>query len=217
METYTIQFELKSDTTFGRGDGVSGLVEMEVAHDAQGFPYLNGRTLKGLLTEECDTLLELLSVLRPMHFSEFQQARNWLFGEPGSRNRQRGALKISHARLPTGLRTATAAAGMKPGEVLNSLTTIRRQSAISIRTGAPEPHMLRSTRVILRKIFFVSHVSSLRKLNETEISLVAASVLHWRRAGSIRNRGRGRLVADLKDEKGASLLRKGMQLLEVEV
>ena len=48
METYYLKMLLLSDTTFGRGDGVAGLIDQEVEHDPNGFPYLRGRTLKGL-------------------------------------------------------------------------------------------------------------------------------------------------------------------------
>lgn len=48
---YSIKIKLLSDTTFGRGDGVAGLVDQEVEHDQYGFPFLRGRTLKGLLSE----------------------------------------------------------------------------------------------------------------------------------------------------------------------
>jgi CRISPR/Cas system CMR subunit Cmr4 (Cas7 group RAMP superfamily) len=60
MSTYTLKIKLLSDTTFGRGDGVAGLVDQEVEHDRYGFPYLRGRTLKGLLSEECDNLIAVL-------------------------------------------------------------------------------------------------------------------------------------------------------------
>jgi CRISPR/Cas system CMR subunit Cmr4 (Cas7 group RAMP superfamily) len=56
MEIYHLKIKLLSDTTFGRGDGVAGLIDQEVEHDANGFPYLRGRTLKGLLSEECDNI-----------------------------------------------------------------------------------------------------------------------------------------------------------------
>ncbi|PVE30161.1 hypothetical protein DC030_15410, partial [Enterococcus faecalis] len=49
-----IRLKLLSDATFGRGDGVSGLVDEEVEHDARtGLPLVRGRTLKGLLVEGC--------------------------------------------------------------------------------------------------------------------------------------------------------------------
>ena len=64
MPVYTLKIKLLSDTTFGRGDGVAGLVDQEVEHDPYGFPYLRGRTLKGLLSEECDNLIAILTNYR---------------------------------------------------------------------------------------------------------------------------------------------------------
>ena len=60
MVTYRLKIKLLSDTTFGRGDGVAGLIDQEVEHDPYGFPYLRGRTLKGLLSEEFDNLVAVL-------------------------------------------------------------------------------------------------------------------------------------------------------------
>ncbi len=57
MKEYTLKLELLSDAVFGRGDGVAGLVDVEVQHDAYGLPYLGGRALKGLLGAECDDLV----------------------------------------------------------------------------------------------------------------------------------------------------------------
>lgn len=57
MRTYWLKFTLKSDATFGRGDGVAGMVDSEVQHDSYGLPYLGGRTIKGLLGEECASIL----------------------------------------------------------------------------------------------------------------------------------------------------------------
>jgi hypothetical protein len=217
METYYLHFTLKSDTTFGRGDGLAGDVDREVTHDAQGFPYLNGRTIKGLLTEECDALLEVLETNELAANSEaLQKARWWLFGQPGSRVNTTGALRIGRGQLSAKLRQAVVKSGMKREDVLASLTTVRRQSAIDPHTGAPEKSTLRAMRVVLRETSFVAEIKSPRALSNVELTLLAVSVLHWRRAGSVRNRGRGRLIADLKDTNGNSLLREGMSLLEVQ-
>ena len=61
MMKLALTIELLTDTTFGRGDGVAGLVDEEVEHDSQtGLPIIRGRTLKGLLVEECANLLYAL-------------------------------------------------------------------------------------------------------------------------------------------------------------
>lgn len=218
MATYHLHFTLKSDTTFGRGDGLAGAVDREVAHDEHGFPYLNGRALKGLLTEECDSLLELLhshSLLPPERLAELVAARDWIFGIPGSRTETTGALHVGHAQLPPHLRAAIRAAKIPPADVLNSLTAIRRQSAINMETGAPAASTLRATRVILRETLFVAEINAPHELGSPALDLLASSVLHWRRAGSLRNRGRGRLIPDLTDGQGHSVLTAGLKLLEV--
>ena len=55
--TAFVRLELLSAATFGRGDGVAGLVDREVEHDSNGFPFLRGRTLKGLLAESAEDLV----------------------------------------------------------------------------------------------------------------------------------------------------------------
>ena len=61
MPIYRLKIKLLSDTTFGRGDGVAGLIDQEVEHNPCGFPYLRGRTLKGFLSEEGDNLIAMLT------------------------------------------------------------------------------------------------------------------------------------------------------------
>ncbi len=57
MKTVWLTLTLKSDTAFGRGDGVAGLINAEVQHDESGLPYLGGKTLKGLLGATCSDIL----------------------------------------------------------------------------------------------------------------------------------------------------------------
>jgi len=40
MMHLSLKFMLKTDTTFGRGDGVAGLIDSEVQHDEFGLPFL---------------------------------------------------------------------------------------------------------------------------------------------------------------------------------
>ena len=53
MPELMLQITLVSQATFGRGDGVAGLVDIEVLHDEMGLPFLHGRSLKGLLMATC--------------------------------------------------------------------------------------------------------------------------------------------------------------------
>jgi CRISPR/Cas system CSM-associated protein Csm3 (group 7 of RAMP superfamily) len=202
-----IRMELKSDATFGRGDGVAGLVDEEVEHDAAtGLPFLRGRTLKGLLAEECANILFALSKQKHPAYAQFESAAKFLFGQPGSTLDDDAMMHVGSAMLPEELWKAVDA-DVKRGEltsadVLESLTAIRRQTAIDEKTGAPEEGTLRSMRVVLRETPFIAQLSFDKEPDDTAKALLAACVLSLRRAGTGRNRGRGRLEARLYDSNG---------------
>jgi len=212
MEKLYLRIELASDATFGRGDGVAGILDDEVQHDVFGCPYLAGRTLKGLLHEECVNLLFALE--HGPAGNSFDDAARLLFGAPGSRNADRGMLQLGDAVLPKELRRAVqreiakSPAAWTRQEVLESLTTIRRQTALDPATGAPSKETLRTMRVILQGTIFASELT-LKDVGATEGSrvhgLLAACVKALRRAGSGRNRGRGEIRATLHDEQGRDL------------
>ncbi len=196
----------KSDATFGRGDGVAGLVDEEVEHDtATGLPFLRGRTLKGLLAEECANLLFALSKQNSSAHKRLQEAARPLFGQAGSTLDDDGMMHVGAAVLPKQLRDAVEAnikrGDLTPADVLESLTAIRRQTAVDEETGAPDEGSLRSMRVLLRETPLVAGLDFDRDLQPDEIALLATCVMSLRRGGTGRNRGRGRLKAWLVDEK----------------
>jgi len=188
-------FQLESDATFGGGDGVPGLVDREVTVDALGCPYLHGKTLKGLLAEVC------ADILFSTNSSElWSEAANNLFGIPGSWYQQ-GILRFGHAQLPRALRSAIQHDDTwQPQDVTTSLTSVRHQTAIDV-SGAPDPRTLRSMRVILRKTTFESEIMIMKSMSDDEKALLSACVMGLRRAGTARNRGRGRLHAWLEDDE----------------
>lgn len=198
-----LHLKLMSDATFGRGDGVAGLVDEEVEHDAAtGLPYLRGRTLKGLLVEECANILFALGT----QADTFKDTAKELFGEAGSGLEADGILHVGAAQVPAQLRQAVQADveanRLTANDVLESLTAIRRQTSVDEGTGAPERGSLRSMRVLLRETHLIAPLSFSRTpIDEPKTrALLAACVLALRRAGTGRNRGRGRLKAWLDDE-----------------
>lgn len=207
--TLEVHVTLKSDATFGRGDGVAGLVDEEVEHDREtGLPFLRGRTLKGLLVEECANILFALEKWNSSVLPQLQQAALFLFGQAGSTSSGVAKMHVGAAMLPKTLRDAVYAdikavpPRLTPTEVLESLTAIRRQTAVDEETGAPEKGSLRSMRVILRGTPFVARLDFTEEPDTDARALLAACVLSLRRAGTGRNRGRGRLSAKLCDSQG---------------
>jgi hypothetical protein len=211
MANFFIQLTLLSDTTFSRGDGVAGLLDREVEHDELGLPYLHGRTLKGLLGEEADNLLDYLAAMN-IPLDVWEAARQTLFGSGGSKLSAGAKLHYSHAQLPPGVRDTVRLTLEKATDnrlirqdVLAALTAVRRQTAVN-GDGLPHDGSLRSMRVILRQTVFTAELTCGRDMSTTELALLSAAVLALRRAGTGRNRGRGQLQADLLDAQGRSVL-----------
>jgi CRISPR/Cas system CSM-associated protein Csm3 (group 7 of RAMP superfamily) len=213
MTTYWLKFELLSDAALGRGDGLAGVVNAEVQHDEYGLPYLSGKTLKGLLGAECAEILFALE-RTPAQKTSWQDAARFLFGEPGSGAVEGGCLHIGDARLPHALRGAIAQefvrlesipdpdqrqreAAKLQRAMLDSLTALRRQTAMDASTGAPKENTLRTIRVILRKTPFEAELIFLEPPDDLRRGLLAACVRAFRRVGTSRNRGLGQLKADL--------------------
>ncbi|MCV3212426.1 RAMP superfamily CRISPR-associated protein [Plectonema radiosum NIES-515] len=217
MSSYILKMKLLSDTTFGRGDGVAGLVDQEVEHDRYGFPYLRGRTLKGLLSEECDNLVA--AIRNGNQRQHWQKISDQLFGKPGSTLDTQAIIHVGDACLPSDLRSAIAAQlddelekkrknkEYKPTltdrDILESLTTIRRQTAIDPENGSSTERSLRSARIILRELPFESRLLFAKELNadleedKDILALLIIGTLALRRVGSGRNRGRGHVQCTL--------------------
>ena len=215
MIQYRLRIELKSDATFGRGDGVAGLVDVEVQHDRYGLPYLGGRALKGLLGAECADLLFALQRGRPGDRERWQAAEWRIFGRSGGTLEGEANMAVGPARLPADLRAAVARdvleERMSPSEVLESLTALRRQTAMDPETGAPRQETLRTMRVILRETPFEARLSFRDEPSVDDLALLAACVKALRRAGTGRNRGRGRLSAELLDDRGKAVTEKHLE------
>ena len=196
--SYVLQIKLLSDTTFGRGDGLAGLLDQEVEQDAAGFPSLRGRTLKGLLSEACDGLVALGAVADQRRWNA---ALRRLFGSGGSTTDSAAVWHIGNAELPVAVRwpvMARLGAALRPSEVLEALTTIRRQTAIDPETGLPDPGSLRTMRVVLRgQVFFSRLEPADQTVADDDLALLAAGCVALRHVGAGRNRGRGRVACSL--------------------
>ncbi|HKQ77020.1 MAG TPA: RAMP superfamily CRISPR-associated protein [Blastocatellia bacterium] len=204
MTEAILHLELLSAATFGRGDGVAGLVDREIEHDEDGFPFLRGRTLKGLLFEAAE---DLVFALREQGDESWEVVRNEVFGRPGSGVMGQGILHVGDARIPDALRALarneywrTDKKEFHPDEVIAACTGIRRQTAMN-PDGGPAHGTLRSMRVVLRGMLLESALLCAREPEGEEWALLTGAALGLRSAGTGRNRGRGRLRATLNSDE----------------
>jgi hypothetical protein len=204
MTSLLLNVELKSATTFGRGDGLAGVVNVEVQHDAYGFPFLGGKTLKGLLSAACAEILYSLGKINPKLGEDWSTSGQRLFGNPGSKASEMGILHVSDATLPEDLRSEVSKQveneDLTAEEVLQTLTDLRRQTAMDAVSGAPKGESLRTLRVILREMTFAARIDFMQNPTTRDLALLAACVRAMRRVGTGRNRGRGRVKAALLQE-----------------
>lgn len=193
---YTLEIELKSDTAFGSGSGISALLNNEIQHDEKGLPTLSGRAIKGLLVNECS---EILYALPAEKRNDWEQAALNLFGQRGEMLDDVAGVFIADATLPPDLVAAVHDENnLTRQNILDSLTTIRKQTAMN-EMGAPQDETLRSTRVLIKGLTMYAPLSFVASPGENEKSLLAACVLSLRHAGLNRTRGKGKIKVSITE------------------
>lgn len=205
MSSYTIEITLLSDTTFGTGDGIVGLIDQEVEYDQYGFPFLRGRTLKGLLCDECDTFIAGIEAEDETEL-KLRRIRDQLFGVGGSVTKKESHLHFSDAILPLAIQHTLKSYGLPTHEILNALTVIRRQTAVENATGVAKPHSLRSQRAVIHGLIFEAAIDCKQALDPAAEELLDLSCRLLRRLGTQRNRGRGRVKCRLIDNSSTPTL-----------
>jgi CRISPR-associated protein Csx10 len=187
---------LRSETCFsGSGGGWIGRVDVDLETDPKsGLPIVRGRTLKGLILEE---LALILRTLEPAGQGPWHDVAAQLFGTPGQPANAK--LSFHDGELPADLRAAVAAERWGREEVLAALTTVRHQTKVNGDTGAPEPHSLRSTRLMRAGVRLRAPVRARGPLISDEKALLAAATAAVRRAGLHRNHGWGEIELRLRD------------------
>lgn len=198
MPRYYLSVQITSDAVFSRGSGLAGLVDVEIEHDAiTGLPYIDGRSLKGLLVEEW---ANMRSVLPASKLSTWDPIASWLFGTSGAANAHMhiGAATLA-PELQAHLKNDIVNERITAQDILASLTTIRSQTAINAKTGAPDNSSLRAIRMLIRETDLIAPLDFDQNFEHIDatLGLLAACVLAVRRGGLGRNRGRGHLALRL--------------------
>lgn len=182
--------ELLSDTTFGRGEGTPGMVDVEVEHDIYGLPMLGGKALRGLLRDSWLSMQE--------HFPELHSAGRRVLGPHGDLE-ETAILRIGDGMIEESARAFFIAATerephpLAPEAILAALTEIRSQTSEERASGAPARTTLRSSRIVVRGLNLVAPLSWLQPPDPQDCECLALAAIATRHGGLGRNRGRGHL------------------------
>jgi hypothetical protein len=193
---------LLSDTTFARGGGTPGDVDIEIEHDPRtGLPALRGKTIHGLLTDAWLTMAPA--------FPDLADAAARVLGRAGDLD-ERAILRIEDGGLDEPVQdwvryaVGRATHPLAAGQILRALTDVRHQTARDRRTGAPLRTTLRATRVLLRGTTLIAPLRWLEPPAADDLRCLALTALAVRHGGLARSRGRGFLQVYLAPDLAAT-------------
>lgn len=165
-----VTMELKSDTIFSSGYSIPGGEDIDVKTDENGFPYLSGSTLKGLLREETENLLEWQGM------QDSARILDQLFGQTEAWH----ALSSSRQILLTPLTMSHPVENWK---------RVRTFTSVAPETGTVQQGSLRMAACIRKGIVFVGTIIC----EEQDSALVGNALRCIKYAGTSRTRGLGRV------------------------
>lgn len=145
----TIRMELLSDALPGSGEGLAGIIDLDITHDEHGLPYIPARRLKGLLLESARHLQDAGIIANDI---------SALFGYPGQG--VGASLHVGNGcvdgedqyrdLLDWAAEDSAAKTLLSPAAVLDYFTYLRSRTAIDEETGTARDDTLRTVRVLRR-------------------------------------------------------------------
>ncbi len=192
----TLQVELLSDATFAT-TSINSDIDIEIAHDDLGLPFVPGTTLKRLVA---DSWRQMAGRFTATADAGLAPAARDLFGREGATDTS-GIVDVSDATVDLDsidwIRSGQQNHRITPQETLSLLSTVRTQTAVNPATGAPLSGSLRRRRACRRDLLFTSHLSWLTDPTPDHLRVLALGVMATRHGGVARNRGAGLLRVTL--------------------
>jgi hypothetical protein len=223
MKRALLRFTLRSWWHAGTGRGVSSTLDSIVARDADGLPYLPGRSVKGLLRDAVSQW-EYWETVRVEEGSEKRSGAsdaltNALFGgrAAGSDGASRydttpGVLDVRSARVDGGL-SAGLLADPDRARLVAGLTATLRSTAVAHDRGTAVPHSLRAIEVAVPLTLYAD-VEEIKRAEAAALKHPrTGEVLDWvtvlkeaagflQGVGMHRQRGLGRVEVSVEESGG---------------
>lgn len=210
MNKYLLEIVLQSDMCVSDGGVYNSSVDIDICHDANGFPYIPAKRIRGCL-REC--AIELRDWGMDIPWEK-------MFGGKGD-SAKRASIRIGDAYLDE-FREMNRLAKKNSGKtvfhsqnILNHFAYIRTQTSINYETGVAEVTSLRTMRVVAKGTVFIAEVNMEPSYEES--LRICCEVLH--NMGVSRTRGLGEVKVFLKPsnngegEKGHAVYQEGAEIL----
>lgn len=180
-----VRMELISDTIFGSGISVPGAEDIAVLFDRNGFPYLKGSTLRGILREEAENYAVWTG-----------KSREWLDSRFGMGGIPLGSgehfITVTDFELPYEIRKLVLEENVRVESIFTSERTFTK-----IENGMVEEGSLRTARCINKGLVFYGEVLC-NENDQKEIKEIL-SFIHW--IGTMRTRGFGEVVLSVVEQR----------------
>lgn len=180
-----VRMELISDTIFGSGISVPGAEDIGVLFDRNGFPYLKGSTLRGILREEAENYAAWTGKSREWLESRF--GRSGIHPSSGA-----NCVTVTDFELPYEIRSLVMKENVRCEDIFTSERTFTK-----LENGMVEDGSLRTARCINKGFVFYGEVLC-NEEDEKEIKEIL-SFIHW--IGTMRTRGFGEVALSVVEAK----------------
>lgn len=195
-----IKVELKSDLCISSGEGLSGIIDVDVIYDDNGIPYLPAKRFKGILREAAEDISDIY----PEKYS--QKIINDLFGDPETNSI--GELYIDNGYIENYHTIANfikmcnrnkSYKNLFPKQYIKSyFTNIRQQTAIDRKNGISKDKFLRVIRTIRKGNLFYLNININSTIDyDKKIELLRNACKVIRHIGLSRTRGLGEVRCEL--------------------
>lgn len=183
-----IRIKLLSDTIFGSGMSIPGAEDIAVLTDHEGFPYLKGATLRGILREEAENWLSWTG-------DKSDKLDEW-FGQEGmSLEDAKHRIYVSDFTIPQVIKDEVLKC--EGIDVLDIFTSSR--TFTSLEDGVVKDGSLRVARCLNEGLCFYGNIDC--HPEDTEMLKDILLCIKW--IGSMRTRGFGRVSVQAVDDNGS--------------
>jgi len=213
MRTFSMELILESPCLIGSGEGFGSLIDSDIVFDELGIPYIPAKRVKGCLRDSAIEVCEMFSQSGIKIFDLSQENSDnkfkivsKVFGKPGSQYNAPVYFSNLIIRDYEELAKWLKYLGKKYNDIfnresiINQYTEIRQQTSIDEESGTAKKHSLRTIRVAKRGLIFEGTID-FEEEGEDMIKLIYFACENFRRFGTKRNRGLGKVKCELYENK----------------
>ena len=194
-----LKLKFNSDWHIGSGTGIPGNVDSQVLRDEDGFPYVPGKTLTGILRDAAEWIAEARG-------GSWDKVLYSLFGNQpvthgGLENSEASGAKlgIGSAELDNNFRECLKEFNRKNIDLISQLFSVHPGVKIDPNTGCSLKDHLFSIEKARTGCTLYAPVTLFQELDDKELKLLNDAVKAVRRIGGKRRRGAGDCRLELQD------------------